>query len=443
MELPRSFAGAPARPLSALPPPVVARVRELAGGGEPVAGYLYDPDLAARRAAALRAALPGWARVYFALKANGYPPLVERLAGAVDGFEVASAAEAEQALAAGGPRRIAASGPGKSEAMLAALARAHAEGRGRVVVNAESELELYRISAAAGAVGTRLRVALRINPDRVAVSGALAMGGVPSPFGLPEERVPAAVALARSLPGVDLAGFHVHAVSGNLDAAAHAGYVRSVLEWSAAAAARHGVALRLVDVGGGLGVPFEDEDAFDLELFASELRRLPDPGVEVVVEPGRWIAAPAGWYAAEVTDVKTSYGTAFAVLRGGINHFQLPVSWELRHNFAVVPVPDWPPGRPRPEARGVPVTVVGELCTPEDTLARDVTVPLLRAGDVVVFPNAGAYGFEFAMPAFLGHPPAFRRSVPPTAAPGSVVGGRPAEPAARAAGDARFTGGAP
>ena len=104
---------------------------------------------------------------------------------------------------------------------------------------------------------------------------------------------------------------------------------------------------------------------------------------------------------------EASYGTAFAVLRGGINHFQLPASWDLVHPFAVLPVEDWPAGLPRPEARGN-VTVVGELCTPEDTLARDVRVERVRAGDVVVFPLAGAYGWEFAMPNFLGRPPAWR-----------------------------------
>jgi 2-[(L-alanin-3-ylcarbamoyl)methyl]-2-hydroxybutanedioate decarboxylase len=131
----------------------------------------------------------------------------------------------------------------------------------------------------------------------------------------------------------------------------------------------------------------------------------------VVFEPGRWLVADCGYYAAEVTDVKHAYGTDFVVLRGGINHFQLPTSWEIVHNFAVLPVPDWPAGLPRPALPAGPVTVVGELCTPEDTLARDVTAPPVRAGDVVVFPFAGSYGWEFAMPDFLGHPRAGRRWV--------------------------------
>jgi 2-[(L-alanin-3-ylcarbamoyl)methyl]-2-hydroxybutanedioate decarboxylase len=125
--------------------------------------------------------------------------------------------------------------------------------------------------------------------------------------------------------------------------------------------------------------------------------------------------------------VKRSYGETFVVVRGGINHFQLPTSWEIRHNFAVLPIDEWPYGLPRPSAEDITVTVAGELCTPEDVLARGVTVGSVRAGDVLVFPNAGSYGFEFAMPAFLSHPPAWRTALtrpdghPPRPRPASRV----------------------
>ncbi|MFL1426940.1 MULTISPECIES: alanine racemase [unclassified Nocardiopsis] len=434
MEPPRSFEHAPCLDADLIPAPVRAAALELASGSG--AGYVYDPALAADRARTLRKALPGWARVYFAVKANGFEPVLAHLAEAVDGFEAASLREARASLAAlrerrgdaGGPGgsggriavsgpggtggRIAVSGPGKTPELLAGLARLRAERGADVVVNLESVLEAHRASAAVVDAGTVLPVTIRVNPARVPVSGSLVMGGTPGPFGIPEAEVPAAVAAVRSLPGLDLTGFHVHAVSGNTDAAAHAAYVLWCLEWARETAGRHGVDLRTVDVGGGLGVPFEaGDDAFDLEGFGAALADAPDPGVEVVFEPGRWIGAPAGWYAARVTDVKAAYGGTFAVVRGGINHFQLPTSWEIRHNFAVLEDDLWPAGVPRPEARGASVTVSGELCTPEDVLARDVRVPSVRAGDVLVFPNAGAYGFEFAMPAFLGHPAAVRTTV--------------------------------
>jgi diaminopimelate decarboxylase len=165
-------------------------------------------------------------------------------------------------------------------------------------------------------------------------------------------------------------------------------------------------------------MPFEGEEPFDLARFGDLLAGMrPPAGSTVIFEPGRYLVTGAGWYAAEVMDVKCVHGTWFAVLRGGINHFQLPTSWEIRHNVAVLPVETWPHGYPRPEVTGVPVTVVGELCTPEDTLVRDVTVARVRVGDLVVFPMAGSYGYEFAMPRFLGHPEARRWVVQPDRAP--------------------------
>jgi diaminopimelate decarboxylase len=139
---------------------------------------------------------------------------------------------------------------------------------------------------------------------------------------------------------------------------------------------------------------------FDL----TALRTLPaDP--RLVFEPGRYLAAPAGWYAAEVLDLKRVHGTWFAVLRGGTHHFRLPAAWGYSHPFTVLPVDDWPHRYPRPELRDTPVTVTGELCTPRDVLARDAAPPRIRAGDVVVFANAGAYGWDISHHEFLRHDP--------------------------------------
>jgi diaminopimelate decarboxylase len=420
--LPPSAAPRSAYPADVLPEPVRRRLLELARGEAPVSAYLYDGRAAAARARELRAALPEWAAVHYAVKANSFPGVVRALAPYVDGFEVASRTELELALAAlrerdgspsGGssPVPVVAAGPAKSVPVLTALVRAGVE-----AINAESLLELHRISRIAVAEGTTARVALRVNPAAGPVSaqasGSLRMGGQASQFGVPEPDVPGVLEQALRLPGLDVTGFHIHAASNNLDAAAQAAHLRRCVEWSTATAREHGVDLRMVDVGGGIGVAFEElagERPFDVSHFGELVARSePPPGVRVVLEPGRFLVADCGWYAAEVTDVKHSYGTAFAVLRGGINHFQLPTSWDLVHNIAVLPVDRWPDGLPRPEAAGTRVTVVGELCTPEDTLLRDVRVDRVRAGDLVVFPYAGSYGWEFAMHGFLGHPVAER-----------------------------------
>lgn len=413
---PASAAGTPcatALDAGALPATVREALTVMAAGPEPVSGYWYDPAVAADRARTLRAALPPWTTLLFATKANGFRPVLEALAapGGVDGFEVASAGEAATAAdvlhSAGRPARLAAAGPGKTPRLLHALLDAGVE-----VVHAESPLELERLSALAQERGQTVRVGVRVNPARVTVSGTLAMGGRSSPFGIPEADVPGVLEQALRLPGLDVVGFHVHAVCGNRDARAHAAYVGWCLDWAARTAASGGVDLRWVDVGGGLGVAYGGTDALDLDVLADELDALvPPAGVEVVLEPGRWLAADCGWYAVQVVDVKTSAGTSYAVVRGGIGGFALPGTEDFPFPLAVLPVDAWPPGLARPEARDVPVTVVGELCTPEDVLVRDVTVSRVRAGDLAVFPQAGAYGWEFALPRFLHHPPATRAVV--------------------------------
>jgi diaminopimelate decarboxylase len=432
MELPPSAAGLRALPAQHLPPRVLAAVRAPTRGGEEFSAYLYDPAVAAGNAAALRDCLPDWAAVCYAVKANGFPPILDALLGGpagpagpagppapsgtasagspagpsgVDGFEVSSAREVRAALAA--YRRVAptrppllvASGPAKSATLLGTLVEA-----GVSVINVESIGELRRLEAVAARLGRRVDVAVRVNPARVRLAGTLQMGGRPSAFGVPEPDVPAVLAVAARLPHLDVVGFHVHAVSGNLDAVAHLDYVRWCLDFAARAAVDARIELRLVDVGGGFGVPFEPdrrgERPFDLARFGEGLARLTAPGeARVLFEPGRLLVADCGWYAAEVIDVRHSYGTDFVILRGGIHHFALPTSWEIVHNFAVVPRTD-----SHPEGEQRPVTVVGELCTPEDTLARDVRTGPVRPGDVVVFPMAGAYGYEFALAEFLGHP---------------------------------------
>jgi diaminopimelate decarboxylase len=396
-----------------LPRAVLEQLRRLASReGEAVSTYLYCPDIAAERAKQLRAALPDWADLFYAVKANSFPPVLEALAGEIDGFEVASAHEAElaaSATATGKKARLITSGPGKSEATLARLIELGAE-----LINVESALELHRVARHAELVGKQLPVALRVNPAAAAVAESLRFGGVTSPFGIAEEDVPAALAVAAELPAIKAVGFHFHVLCNNLDAAAHVAYVEWCLAWSAQTAKACRIDLRVVDVGGGLGISAYGQAQLDVERLADGLRGVrPPAGARVVFEPGRWLVNDCGYYAAEVTDLKRVHGAWFAVLRGGINHFLRPVSDNAPHNFTVVSVERWPYGYPRPEVSNAPVIVVGELCSPADVLARNIVVERIRPGDVAVFPRVGSYGWELALQEFLGHPRAERVVVRP------------------------------
>jgi diaminopimelate decarboxylase len=232
------------------------------------------------------------------------------------------------------------------------------------------------------------------------------MTGTATPFGIEEAQLPEVAALAAATPGVRPVGFCMHAVSNSLDATGYAAFVEDAAGWAVVTAGRTGVALEYLNVGGGFGIDYAGPGRFDLGALRVGLARAAEGlprSTRLVFEPGRFLAADAGWYAAEVLDLKRVHGRWFAVLRGGTHHFRLPAAWGYSHPFTVLPVDPWPYPFARPAVRDVEVDAVGELCTPRDVLARGWRVGLLRVGDVLVFGRAGAYGWDISHHDFLRH----------------------------------------
>lgn len=380
---------------------------------EPVCRYRYDLTGIAEHASKVVAQLPERCRMFYAMKANSAHPILHALAPIVSGFEVASGGEIAKARAVDTDVPVLFGGPAKTQpeieqALAAGVLRFHVE----------SVLELHRISAVAVAAGRVADVLLRVNLAGPFPPATIAMAGGATQFGIDEGRLPEALRAARELPGVRFAGFHLHSLSNNLSPSAHLQmltlYRDKVTRWER----DHGVRSEVVNVGGGIGVNYtpasgvpaqgEPGPQFDWSAFTCELDRLvatfPAHWREIDFECGRFLVAAFGTYETEVLDVKRNHGTQYVVVRGGTHHFRLPASWQHSHPFRVRAVDAWPDGLPRPEARGSAVTVVGELCTPKDVLARDVVVDRVRAGDVLEFVYAGAYGWEISHHDFLSHP---------------------------------------
>jgi diaminopimelate decarboxylase len=376
-------------------------LREQSTGAEPVCAYVYDLGTLLAQVEAVRAALTERCELYYAVKANSHPAVLSALAPQVEGFEVASLREIGKALAAGAAR-LAFSGPAKTDTQIASALAA-----GLDLLNVESVHELRRAGLIGAELGVRVPVALRVNRRASGIPGQLRMAGAATQFGIDEQALPEVIEVARGLPAVALRGFHLHAASNNLDAQAHARFVTDSVNWCIRQAARHRIDLDVIDVGGGIGIAYRGGDGFDLPTFSGGLRAAIEAlpaGIRLIFELGRFLVAGAGWYAAEVVDLKCTHGRHFAVLRGGTHHLRLPAAWGYSHPFAVLPLERWHYPFARPEVRAACIDVVGELCTPRDVLARDVWVERLRVGDIAVFPLVGAYGWEISHHDFLSHP---------------------------------------
>jgi diaminopimelate decarboxylase len=382
-------------------PAVIAGLRAADG---PVCAYVYDLGGLRAHAAAAVAALPPGSELYYAVKANSERPVIEALAGIVAGFEVGSAGEIELVRAAAPGAAIVFGGPGKSDAALSAAVL-----HGVAAVHVESLHELRRAEYVAATLGRTLPVALRVNLAGPLPVATLAMAGQPTQFGIDETDVPAALALVQRCRHLEFTGFHFHCISNHHDAAGHARLVARYVERARRWADGAGLPLPVVNAGGGVGVDYARLDRpFDWPGFCAALADVLDPAaaspVRVRFECGRYLAAPWGAYVTEVLDIKTNHGACFAVVRGGTHHFRLPASWGHSHPFTVVPVDEWRYPFARPAVQGRPVTVAGELCSPKDILARAVPVAELRAGDLLWFHHAGAYGWSISHHDFLSHP---------------------------------------
>jgi diaminopimelate decarboxylase len=368
--------------------------------------FVYDRAVMDAQVDVLRAALPSCFSVYFSIKANPNGAVVKHFLSRGCGLEIASAGEFEAALDAGcDAKNILFAGPGKTVAELE-LVLSYGIGE----IHIESLLEAERVGRIARSLGIRAQVAIRVNPAGEAEGGAMRMGGRPAPFGVDEEILEEAVNTVCGDAALEFRGIHLFAGTQILDADVLVSQYRHGLEIARRAAHRAGGPLATVDFGGGLGVPyFAHERELDLERVREGLATLFSEiesdslfsGTRFLVEPGRFLTAEAGVYIARVNDVKVSRGKKFVIVDGGMNH-HLAASGNLgqtiKRNYPVALVNKL--SAPNAEV----VDVVGPLCTPLDTLARNVELPSAEVGDLFGIFQSGAYGRSASPLAFLSHP---------------------------------------
>lgn len=364
--------------------------------------YVYDRAVIEQQIRGLKAVLPREVDLHYAIKANPMPELVRFIAPLVDGLDVASGRELETALTTSIARQeISFAGPGKH---VAELRQAIDAG---IVINVESPRELREIIAIATATGTRPRLCVRVNPDFELKSSGMKMGGGPKQFGVDAETVPG---LLRSMQGqpVEFLGFHIFSGSQNLKAESIIEAQQKALELAVRLAADAPAPVRILNVGGGMGIPyFPGEERLDPAPVGANLTALVArarnvlPQAKLVIELGRYLVGEAGLYVCRVIDRKISRGQVFLVTDGGLHH-HLAASGNfgqvIRKNYPVLV------GSRMDVAEREVASVVGPLCTPLDLLADRMSLAPAAEGDLVVVFMSGAYGYSASPTRFLSHP---------------------------------------
>lgn len=326
------------------------------------------------------------ATVCYAVKANSNQAVIATLAQLGAGADVVSEGELRRALAAGVPRgKIVFSGVGKSAAEMAFAIEA-----GIAQINVESVAELDQLSRVASGMGAEMPIALRVNPDVDAKTHAkISTGKKENKFGIDIEDAPAIFARARDLPGLAPVSIAVHIGSQLTDLAPYRAAFGRVADLARALRA-DGFDIRHLDLGGGLGIPYDAEDPPPPDAYARMVAEtVGDLDLPVMLEPGRMIVGNAGILLARALYIKQGREKRFAVLDAAMNDLIRPALYDGHHRIQRV-------REPEADAEPLAYDVVGPVCESGDTFATGRRIAPLAADDLVVFGSAGAYGAVMA-----------------------------------------------
>ncbi len=347
--------------------------------------YVYSTATLLRHFKAFDDALEGMDHlVCYAMKANSNQAVLRTLAQAGAGMDVVSVGEYMRAKAAGVPGdKIVFSGVGKTAGEI----KVALEG-GIRQFNVESEPEMEVLDAVARSLGKVAPITIRVNPDVDAKTHAkIATGKSENKFGIPIARAREVYRLAAGMAGLDVIGIDVHIGSQLTDLTPFELAYDKVAELTEALRA-DGHNIRRLDLGGGLGIPYERSNAappLPSDYGAMVQRKLGHLGCEIEIEPGRLIAGNAGLMVSEVIYVKSGEGRDFLILDGAMNDLIRPAMYDAYHD--IIPVVE-----PAPGGEQQPYDIVGPVCESGDTFARQRMMPKLAAGDLVAFRSAGAFG---------------------------------------------------
>lgn len=322
--------------------------------------------------------------ICYAMKANSNQAVIKTLSQLGAGADVVSEGELRRALAAGvPPEKIVFSGVGKTarEMDFALSAGIHC-------FNVESEPELELLSARASVAGAEAPVSLRINPDVDArTHRKISTGRAENKFGIPYERARHVYGRVAELPGLRVTGIDMHIGSQITDLQPFDDAF-AILAELVSTLRGDGHEIEHVDLGGGLGIPYRDDNSPPPlpDAYAEVVHRhVNELGLKVIFEPGRLISGNAGILVSEVIYLKEGDAKNFVVVDAAMNDLIRPTLYEAFHEI-------WPVHQKAATEPRIVADVVGQVCETGDYLALDRDLPRLEAGDLITFGSAGAYG---------------------------------------------------
>lgn len=322
--------------------------------------------------------------ICYAVKANSTQALLNLFARLGSGFDIVSGGELERVLAAGGdPKKVVFSGVGKQKAEIM---RALAVGIG--CFNVESASELMRLNEIAVSMGLKAPVSLRINPDVDAKTHPyIATGLKENKFGIATEEAIALYLEANQMPGIEIVGIDCH-IGSQLTELTPFLLALDALLVIVAQLSAHGIQLRHLDLGGGLGAPYGIEHPPHPSAYAKAIfERLRNCPLTIVLEPGRAIAANAGILVTRVEYLKTTADKQFAIVDAGMNDLLRPALYSAWQ--AIIPV------QPRDTKKAQLYDIVGPVCETADFLGKERLLALAQ-DDLLAVRSAGAYGFSMS-----------------------------------------------
>ncbi|MFH1965851.1 MAG: diaminopimelate decarboxylase [Acidobacteriota bacterium] len=342
--------------------------------------YIYSMEAICRNLKILKDSFPAeYAYICFAVKANSNLSILELLASQGIGFDIVSGGELYRLRRLGvSGSRIIFSGVGKRLDEIDWAIRT-----GVFSLGVESLEELEMIAGRAEALLTAVMVSLRLNLDvETETHPGISTGRKEHKFGLDTVFLPEASMFIKNHPLLRLKGIGSHIGSQIMDSAPYITAFERLLS-CASDLKSSGFNIEFLDVGGGFGIPYDDDTGpFRLAEFAEYISKNRGP-YRIVLEPGRFIVGSAGVLVSRVTLTKTTGGRKFLVLDAGMNDLMRPALYQARHQI----LPEGNTSR-----NTVTVDIVGPICETTDRFAENLSIPALKNGDLVAIMEAGAYG---------------------------------------------------